>query len=129
MNAETILHTARGVLERCGRCVGDFELGDGRVDQLGALAIAAGADADMWRFWRGFTFEELDEHTRVLVEAARILAKVEAPLRPVHEMSIERLVSLLSDSNDMASDAEIYDFLAKAAHEASRLAEKTGAST
>ncbi|MEU6709907.1 hypothetical protein ABZ897_00395 [Nonomuraea sp. NPDC046802] len=128
MNAETILHGAVGVLMRRGRCRNDFEKSDGRVCQLGALAVAGGFDADIWRLWRDLDVEELDDSALVLVEAARILAKVEAPLQPVHEMSLERLVSLLADSNDIATDEQIFDFLAKAAHEAaSRLAEKAGA--
>lgn len=126
MTPETILHAAIGVLERRGRCRNDFETADGKVCQLGALAVAAGQHADLWRVLREMEFEDLAPTDRVLVEAARILAKVEAPLQPVHEMSIDRLVTLLGDSNDIASDAEIFDFLTKAAHEASRLAEKAG---
>lgn len=122
-----LLYGAIAALEVRGRCRGDFERGDGRVCQMGALAVAAGHDADIWRLWRDLTVEELDEPALVLVAAAKILAKVEAPLQPVHEMSLGRLVTLLGDSNDVASDAEILDFLAKAAHEAARLAEKAGA--
>jgi hypothetical protein len=88
------------------------------VDQLGALAIAAGHEADMWRFWRDLPFEELDDATLALVEAARLLAEVQAPLQPVRTMTLNRLVMLLGDSNDIASDEEIFDFLAKAAHRA-----------
>jgi hypothetical protein len=120
VNAENILNAARGVLERRGRCIGDFELGDGRVDQLGALAIAGGEAPDIWRFWRDFETEDLDGHALTLVEAARLLAEVEAPLQPVREMSIERLVMLLGDSSDIATDAQIDDFLTQAASLAAR---------
>ncbi|MFI7125912.1 hypothetical protein ACIBQ1_09475 [Nonomuraea sp. NPDC050153] len=119
MNAETILHAAIGVLQQRGRCTGDFLKSDGRVCQLGALAVAAGQPADLWRFLRDLDFEDLIPEDRVLVEAARILAKVEAPLQPVHEMSIERLVSLLGDCNDLASDTQVFTFLARAANVAS----------
>lgn len=118
MNAETILNAAIGVLKQRGRCVGDYETGDGRVDQLGALAIAGGESADIWRFWRDFEFEELDGHALVLVEAARALARQEAPLQPVDRMSVEQLVTLLGDANDVLSDAGVLTFLARAAQAA-----------
>jgi hypothetical protein len=135
-----ILHGAIAALKWRGRCRRDFETGDGRVCQLGALAVAASFDADVWRFLQDATFEELDQRERVLIAAAQILARVEAPMQPVHEMSLRRLVTLLSDSNDIASDSEVFTFLARAARVAAvraswlpvwrgaaRLAEKAGA--
>ncbi|MEO3869422.1 hypothetical protein ABGB18_11370 [Nonomuraea sp. B12E4] len=127
MTPEMILNGAYGALLGRGRCQGDFETGDGRVCQAGALAVATGQPADVWRYIRDLEFEELDPSDLPMVEAAKILAKVEAPLQPVHEMSLNRLVTLLGDSNDVASDAEIFDCFAKAAAEAARLAEKAGA--
>src|SRR5690606_32904861 len=118
VNVETILNAAIGVLKQRGRCVGDYETGDGRVDQLGALAIAGGETADIWRFWREFAVQELDGHALVLVEAARALARQEAPLQPVDEMSVEQLVTLLGDANDVLSDAGVFTFLARAAEAA-----------
>lgn len=115
MNVETILNAAIGVLERRGRCIGDYETGDGRVDQLGALAIAGGESPDIWRFWREFTIEELDGHALVLVEAARLLAEEEAPLEPVRVMPVDRLVMLLGDANDTLTDTQVLDFLGQAA--------------
>lgn len=120
MNAENILNAARGVLERRGRCIGDFELGDGRVDQLGALAIAGGHDADMWRFWRDLAIEDLDADALVLVEAARLLAEVQAPLQPVRSLPLHRLVMLLGDSNDLATDVQILGWVGQAACLAAR---------
>lgn len=115
-----VLHTAVAVLTVRGRCTSDFEKSDGRVCQLGALAVAVGFDADTWRLWRDLTVEELDGQALVLVAAARLLAQVEAPLQRIHEMSLDRLVMLLGDSNDIASDKQVFGFLAEAA----RLAEQ-----
>jgi hypothetical protein len=120
MTPENILHAARGVLERRGRCIGAFESKDGRVDLAAALAIADGADADMWLFWRGFAPEELNDCTLALVEAMRLLAEVQAPLQPVRAMTIDRLVMLLGDSSDISSDEQIYGFLAEAARRAAQ---------
>lgn len=116
MNVETILNAAIGVLERRGRCLGHFQTADGKVCQLGALAVAAGYEADLWMGLRELAYDDLDACDRVLVDAARILARVEAPLLADCEMSIDRLVGLLGDSNDVATDAEVFGFLAKAAH-------------
>ncbi len=118
MNTETILNAAIGVLQRRGRCRGHFETRDGKVCQMGALAVAAGHEPDLWMGLRDLAFEKLGPADRVLVEAARILAQVEAPMQPVREMSLDELVTLLGDSNDITCDAEIFDFLTKAAHEA-----------
>lgn len=140
MNAETILNAAIGVLQRRGRCRGHFETRDGKVCQLGALAVAAGHEPDLWMGLRDLTFEKLGQADRVLVEAARILAQVEAPMQPVREMSLDQVVTLLGDSNDIASDSEVFTFLSRAARVAAareswrsvwrgaaRLAEKAGA--
>jgi hypothetical protein len=115
MTPENILNAARGVLKQRGRCTGRFTTDDGRVDLLGALAIADGAEADMWLFWRGFLLEELNASALALLEAARLVAEVMAPLQPVRTMSISRLAMLLGDSNDIATDAQIDAFLQQAA--------------
>ena len=122
MTPENILNAARGVLKQRGRCTGQFKTDDGRVDLAGALAIADGAEADMWLFWRDFRFEELNACTRALIEAARLLAEVLAPLQPVRAMTLDRLVMLLGDANDTLSDERVLGFLAEAA----RRAEKAG---
>ncbi|MFI7448169.1 hypothetical protein ACIBQX_11780 [Nonomuraea sp. NPDC049714] len=115
MTPENILNAARGVLKQRGRCIGQFKTEDGRVDLPGALAIADGAEADMWLFWRGFEFEELDTNTRAVIEAARLLAEVMAPLQPVRTMSLNQLVALLGDASDTLSGTQIDDFLKQAA--------------
>lgn len=112
---EAILHGARGVLERRGRTKGVFAASDGRIDQLAALAIAAGFGQEAWMVIRTLEFEDLSRDYQTLVEAARLLAGVEAPLQPVREMSLERLVMLLGDANDVISDGQAAEFLAKAA--------------
>ena len=121
MTPENILNAARGVLKRRGRCTGQFKTEDGRVDLPGALAIADGAEADMWLFWRGFLLEELNASALAVIEAARLVAEVMAPLQPVRTMSIERLAMLLGDSSDIATDAQIDAFLERAASLAAQM--------
>jgi hypothetical protein len=120
MTPENILNAARGVLERRGRCIGAFESADGRVDLAAALAVADGADADMWLFWRELRIEELNACTLALIEAARLLAEVMAPLQPVRAMALDRLVMLLGDSSDISTDEQVYGFLAEAARRAAQ---------
>jgi hypothetical protein len=115
MTPENILNAARGVLKQRGRCIGQFKTEDGRVDLAGALAIADGAEADMWLFWRGFRPGELNEDARAVIEAARLVAEVVAPLQPVRTMSLNRLVALLGDASDTLSGTQIDGFLEKAA--------------
>ncbi|MFI6594901.1 hypothetical protein ACIBHX_01565 [Nonomuraea sp. NPDC050536] len=115
MTPETILNATVGVLERRGRVTGRFETPDGEVDQLGALAIAAGEQPRVWLSIRILDYEALDPCLRLLVDAARILAEVEAPLCRPEDLPLHRLVMLLGDSNDVATDAEVFDFLVRAA--------------
>jgi hypothetical protein len=118
VTAFEILTGAVGVLQRRGRCVGDFEVGDGRVCLLGALAVAAGGDADLWRFLREFDMADLDVQDAPLVEAARLVAEVIAPLQPVRRMSIDQLVTLIGDAHDAATDQQIFSVLSSAAEAA-----------
>lgn len=122
MTPETILNAAIGVLERQGRCKHTFGRTDGPVDQSGALALAAGYAPNAWKVIRHLDYEDLTPGRRALVDAARFLAEAEAPLQPVREMPLHALVMLLGDSNDIATDEQVYESLAKAA----ALAERAG---
>ncbi|MDH2424850.1 hypothetical protein [Sphaerisporangium sp. TRM90804] len=120
---ENLLNAAIPVLERHGRCRGHYELVDGSVDVCGALAVAVGLEPDTWvGLWRA-TPEEITPVDRVLIEAARTVGRVVAPLAEVDALSVRELVGLLGDWSDRASDAEVFDALTKAAHVAQHTGE------
>lgn len=116
MNAETILNAAIGVLQQRGRCTGEFVVQDGTVDTLGAMAVAAGMEPQIWQGLQELPAIQIVGRDAVLVGAARVLAGLVAPLQDTATMPVGRLVSLLGDWSDLSSLAEIYDALTKAAH-------------
>lgn len=117
---ELILNAAIGVLQRSGRCFGDFAR-DGKVCVLGALAVAAGEPASMW--W-GLQEAESEHRLKpsdvVLIEAARTLARVVAPARA--DLDLDSLCTAVGAWHDGASasrppgDGVVYEVLQQAAH-------------
>lgn len=121
--AENLLNAAVGVLERRGRCRENFVLADGSVDPLGALAVAAGLEADDWMGLRDIPEHEITGIDRVLVDAAWVLAAAAVPELGAEHMPVHDLVGVLGDWSDRVSDAEVFDALTKAAHAVGRVCE------
>lgn len=122
MTPETILNAAIGVLKQRGRCKHRYTTITGRVDLLGALAVARGSEPDLWMGLRELLPGDIYGNEKTLVDAARYVVKVVAPLQPADEMSVNRLAGVLGDTNDCATDEQVYEWLAKAA----ALAERAG---
>ncbi len=114
--AENLLNAAIEVLERRGRCRENFVLADGSVDPLGALAVAAGEEPDIWMGLRELPESQIVGADRVLVDAAWYLVVVAVPHVDSWQFTVDDMVSLLGDWADRASDAEVFAALAKAAH-------------
>ncbi|MER7361831.1 DUF6197 family protein [Nonomuraea wenchangensis] len=126
MNATTILADAITVLEQRGMCAGNFTVRTGEVDAFGALAVAAGFEPDVWMGLRDWN-ERWSPSDRQLVEAAYYLAELVLPDRDLSEMLLDDLITDVGVRLDAMSLHEVLDALAKAAHEAGRLAEKAEA--
>lgn len=123
MTPETLCPTAIGVLLERGRCRTAFVDERGRVDRLGALAVAVGFDPQVWLDLRQIRKDEdLTPGELALVEAARLVAQVEAPCQEPHLLPLDRLVMLLGDSEDLITDGQACMSLAKA----TGLAEQAG---
>jgi hypothetical protein len=123
MTATTLIADAASILQMRGRCRGNFVLGDGTLDPLGAIAVAAGLEPDTWMGLREIPESQIYGVDRAMVNAAWVLAtvavpRVDTPLMPVHD-----LVGVLGNWADVATDAEIFDALAKAAHVAAQACE------
>jgi hypothetical protein len=125
VNVETILHATIGVLQQRGRCFNNYEYA-GRVCVLGAMAVAAGQDPDLW-----VALQELDEGEQArkdaeLVRAARLFASVTVPR--VADADLEDLcveVGRWHDGERLPGDvrpenSEVFEALAKAASLAAR---------
>jgi hypothetical protein len=123
---ETICPTAIGVLLERGRCRTSFTDEQGRVDRLGALALAAGFEPQVWLDLRQVQKDEdLTPDQLALVEAARLVAHVEAPCQDPHLLPLDRLVMLVGDGEELITDGQACMSLAKA----TALAEQAGART
>jgi hypothetical protein len=118
VNAANILHAAIGNLERRGRCLGSYEIAGGAVDPLGAMALGAGDRPDVWQGLMYCSPQEWAPHDVTMVAAARLLARVAAPLLDVDGMPVVSLVGLLGDWADAATDREVFEALAEAARRA-----------
>lgn len=120
MNAETILHATIGVLARKGRCFGGFEYA-GKHCVLGAMAVAAGADPDVWLALQEMPELEMDPADRELVAAARCLATVVCPEQAVADLETVCVhVGRWHDGNRWRGDmepktSEVFEALTKAA--------------
>ncbi|GGK62211.1 hypothetical protein Sme01_04170 [Sphaerisporangium melleum] len=125
MTPENILNAAIGVLEMRGRCRGNYELGDGSVDPLGALAVAAGLEPDDWMGLRTLPESQIAGGDRVLVDAAWFLVAAAVPRVETWHLPVDDMVRALGDWADCASDAEILGALTKAAHHAGQVLEVT----
>lgn len=124
MNAENILNAARGVLERRGRCFGDYEYA-GKCCVLGAMAVAAGQDPRLWVALQAPDSQWMDEDHE-LVAAARLFASVVAPAmadEDLEDLCVE--VGRWHDGERRPDDvrpenSEVFEALAKAASLAAR---------
>ena len=121
--SENLLNAAIGVLQLRGRCRENFELADGSVDPLGALAVAAGLEPDTWMGLREIPESQIKGIDRVLVDAAWVLASAAVPELGTEHMPVHDLVGVLGDWSDRSSDAEVFDALTKAAHAVGRVCE------
>ena len=129
MTPETILNATIGVLEQRGRHFGDFEYA-GKVCVLGGVAIAAGADPAHWRSLQTTPLDGLIPSDLAMIGAAIHLADVVAPTSA--EPGLEDLVALIGHWHDgerfphdvRPTNAEVFDALTKAAHNAGQAAEQ-----
>lgn len=130
MNAETILNATIGVLARRGRCFGGFEYA-GKCCVLGAMAVAAGADPDVWLALQEMPEVEMASGDRELVAAARFLAAVVAP--EYAGADLEKVcvhVGRWHDGNRWRADeapktSVVFEALTKAAHFAEQAVART----
>lgn len=120
---ENLLNAAIGVLQTRRRCQGHFVLIDGSVDPIGALAVGAGEEPDVWMGLRELPESQIAGVDRVLVDAAWTLLGVAVPHVDAWQMAVNDVVRLLGDWADAASDDEVYDALTKAAHVAAQVCE------
>jgi hypothetical protein len=132
VNASQILTDAIGVLEQRGRSFGTYLNRQGEVCVLGAMAMAAGTDHDIWEGLGLYPEDEWELGDAELVEAARILLTLLPIEVDLNDLPIEDLVEHIGDwhdgvwngeNRDAPTNAEVFGVLADAA----RLAEKAGA--
>lgn len=123
--AEAILNAAIGVLGRRGRAFGTYEMSGGEVCVMGALAVAAGFEADRWMGLQAAPQDSLSAADLTLIGAARLLAGVVAP--PLGDVDVEDIVRLVGHWHDgerhpgdvQPKNSEVFAALAAAADRAS----------
>ncbi|TMR11067.1 hypothetical protein ETD86_37115 [Nonomuraea turkmeniaca] len=134
MNASKILTDAIGVLEQRGRSYGTYLNQQGEVCVLGALALAAGTEHDIWEGLGLYPEDEWELGDAEMVEAARQLLTLLPVKADLNDLPIQDLIEHIGDWHDGVSDADgdkprppansvVFAKLAEAA----RLAEKAGA--
>ncbi|MFI7644267.1 hypothetical protein [Nonomuraea sp. NPDC049400] len=134
MSPETILTGAIGLLEQHGRSYGSYDNHQGELCVLGAMAVAAGKEAECWEGLRNVYPNDMGDGDAELVEAALRLIRVIPVDVDLDDLMIEDLIGAigswhdgtLNDEDspaDMPTNAQVFAALAEAA----RLAETAGA--
>lgn len=129
-----ILLTAVELLKQRGRSYGSYDNHQGELCVLGAMAVAAGKDADCWEGLRNVYPGGMGDGDAELVEAALRLIRVIPVDVDLDDLMVEDLIGAIGgwhdgtwngeDSEaDMPTNAQVFAALV----EASRLTEKAGA--
>lgn len=122
---ELILNAAIGVLQRSGRCFGDFVKG-GKHCVLGAVAVAAGKPPHVWWALQEAQAENrLKASDRVLIQAAQCLARVvarDADLDDLDDVCCKIGAWHDGGYGEQPSDDDVYDALRVAARLAAQAA-------
>jgi hypothetical protein len=131
-----ILMRAVDLLQARGRSYGSYDDRCGQLCALGAMAVAAGKEADCWEGLHGAYPHWLEQGDAELIEAARLLAAFIDDEAGKDELLVEELVGLIGDWHDGPLDPEtgkhfppmnsaVFDALTKAAHFAEQAVART----